>query len=93
MSNQPDTIQVNKKSWVKRTLDDGSGWFYEHAGAFGELIVEEGRDGSFFAFWWPPKVKSGDAVELGRGYKSLRSAMKAAHTYIERLKGLLAQAD
>lgn len=89
MSKEPESLQVNGKTWNKIYLDDKSGWWYEHQGLFGELVVEEGRDGQMIAYWWPPEIDIGEPVHISSGHKTYPEAMKAAHAYIDKLKSLL----
>lgn len=88
---EPKTMTVDGRLWKRGLLSDNSGGWYEHAGKFGELIVEDEPEGTFVALWWPPQVFSGEPVYIRGGYKSIRSAMKGAQNYIQKLKGLLNQ--
>ena len=85
MMDAPETIEVNGSVWTKHYLDDRSGCWFELKGKFGDLIVEEERDGTFVALWWPPKIDSGEPVRIKAGYKTMRGAMKAGVAYIQDL--------
>lgn len=86
----PETVTVNGREWRKCFLDDGSGHWFETAGAFGELVVEPSRAGTFVAAWCPPGIKAGEAVLISDRCTTRRAAMKACVNYIDRLAKLLA---
>lgn len=91
MSEAPDTIEMNGKTWKKVSADDNSAFWYEFKASYGELVVEQENDDLFSAYWWPPEITSGSPDVLGDGYETQRAAMEAAHGYIDRLKELLAE--
>ena len=88
-SSAAETTTVGGQVWNKQYLDDKSGHWFELAGPFGELIVEEGRGGTFMARWWPPGITVGEPVQIGKGYKARPAAMKACVAYIQNLGQLL----
>lgn len=88
-SGETETVVVDGLAWKKHYLEDNSGHWFELAGLFGELIVEESHRGGFMSQWWPPGITVGEPVQIGKGYKTQRSAMKAGINYIKNLGKLL----
>lgn len=83
-------IVVDGTAWTKKFSDDRSGHWFETAGSFGELVVEQAHFSSEFnAYWWPPQVRAGEPVLLQERFPDRDTAMRHAVDYIRRLAALL----
>lgn len=91
MKRTPKKVELDGETWIKGYCDDRSGWWYELKGPFGELVVEPEFDmDTFTVYWWPPRINSGEPVNLGRGQATYEDAMRTGKSYLHHLSQALA---